>query len=33
LLRPIADSTGQDKLRQQILDAFQEFEERAALAS
>jgi hypothetical protein len=33
LLRPIADSTGQDKLRQQILDAFQEFEERAAIAS
>ena len=33
LLRPIADSTGQDKLRQQILDAFQEFEERTALAS
>jgi len=33
LLRPIADSTGQDKLRQQILDAFQDFEERAALAS
>src|SRR3954454_19582876 len=33
LLRPIADSTAQDKLRQQILDAFQEFEERAALAS
>jgi hypothetical protein len=33
LLRPIADSTGHDKLRQQILDAFQDFEERAALAS
>jgi len=33
LLRPIADSTGQDKLRQQILDAFQDFEERAAIAS
>jgi hypothetical protein len=33
LLRPIADSTGQGKLRQQILDAYQEFEERAALAS
>lgn len=33
LLRPIADSTGQDKLRQQILDAFQEFEEHAAIAS
>ena len=33
LLRPIVDSTGQDKLRQQILEAYQEFEERAALAS
>jgi hypothetical protein len=33
LLRPIVDSTGQEKLRQQILDAFQEFEERAAMAS
>lgn len=33
LLRPIVDGTGQEKLRQQILDAFQEFEERAALAS
>jgi hypothetical protein len=33
LLRPIVDSTGQDKLRQLILDAFQEFEERAAIAS
>jgi hypothetical protein len=33
LLRPIVDSTGQDKLRQRILDAFQEFEERAAIAS
>jgi hypothetical protein len=33
LLRPISDSTGQDKLRQQILEAFQEWEERAALAS
>jgi hypothetical protein len=33
LLRPIVDSTGQEKLRQQILDAFQEFEERTALAS
>ena len=33
LLRPIVDSTGQDKLRQLILNAFQEFEERAALAS
>ncbi len=33
LLRPIVDSTGQDRLRQMILDAFQEFEERAAIAS
>jgi hypothetical protein len=33
LLRPIVDSTGHEKLRQQILDAFQEFEERTALAS
>jgi hypothetical protein len=33
LLRPIVDSTGQDKLRQLILDAFTEFEERAAIAS
>jgi hypothetical protein len=33
LLRPIVDSTGQDKLRQRILDAFQEYEERAAIAS
>jgi len=33
LLRAISDSTGQEKLRQQILEAFQEFEERAAIAS
>jgi len=33
LLRPISDSTGQENLRQQILEAFQEFEERAAIAS
>jgi hypothetical protein len=33
LLRPILDSTAQDKLRQQILDAYAEFEERAAIAS
>jgi hypothetical protein len=33
LLRPIADSTGQDKLREIILVAYQEFEERAAIAS
>src|SRR6201993_4109632 len=33
LLRPIADVSAQNKLRTLILDAFQEFEERAALAS
>ena len=33
LLRPILDATGQDKLRDQILEAFQEYEERAAIAS
>jgi hypothetical protein len=33
LLRPIADSTGQGKLRELILEAFQEYEERAAIAS
>jgi hypothetical protein len=33
LLRPIADSTGQNKLRELILEAFQEYEERAAIAS
>jgi len=33
LLRPISDSTGQEKLRQQILEAYQEWEERAAVAS
>jgi len=33
LLRPIYDSTGQEKLRQQILEAYQEWEERAAVAS
>jgi hypothetical protein len=33
LLRPISDSTGQDKLRAFILVAYQEFEERAAIAS
>jgi hypothetical protein len=33
LLRPIVDSTAQDKLRRVILDAFQDFEERAAIAS
>jgi hypothetical protein len=33
LLRPIVDATGQDKLRGLILEAFQDFEERAAIAS
>jgi hypothetical protein len=33
LLRPIADSTQQGKLRELILEAFQEYEERAAIAS
>ena len=33
LLRPIVDSTAQEKLRQQILEAYAEFEERAGIAS
>jgi len=33
LLRPIVDSTAQDKIRALILDAYQEHEERAAIAS
>jgi hypothetical protein len=33
LLRPIVDSTAQAKLRELILEAFQEYEERAAIAS
>jgi hypothetical protein len=33
LLRPIIDVTSQNKLRELILDAFQEFEERTAIAS
>jgi hypothetical protein len=33
LLRPIVDTTTQTKLREIILDAFQEYEERAAVAS
>jgi len=33
LLRPITDSTAQEKLRQLILDAYAEFEERSAIAS
>ena len=33
LLRPIVDSTAQSRLRALILEAFQEYEERAAIAS
>ncbi|MEQ1728038.1 MAG: hypothetical protein ABL982_06620, partial [Vicinamibacterales bacterium] len=33
LLRPIIDSTAQDKIRDLILEAFAEYEERAAIAS
>ena len=33
LLRPIVDVTSQNKLRELIVEAFQEFEEKAAIAS
>ena len=33
LLRPIVDNTAQSKLRDLILEALQEYEERAAIAS
>ena len=33
LLRPIVDSTAQTKIRDMVLDAYQEYEERAAIAS
>ena len=33
LLRPIVDVGAQDKVRQLILDAYQEYEEQAAVAS
>jgi hypothetical protein len=33
LLRPTVDATAQSKLRELILEAFQEYEERAAIAS
>ena len=33
LLRPIVDTMAQNKIRELILDAFQEYEERAAVAS
>jgi hypothetical protein len=32
LLRPIVDTTAQNKIREMILDAFQEYEEQAAVA-
>jgi hypothetical protein len=33
LLRPIVDTTAQEKLREIILNAFQEYEERAAITT
>ena len=33
LLRPVVDATSQSKLRELILEAYQEHEERAAIAS
>lgn len=33
LLRPIVDTTAQNRIRDLVLKAFQEYEERAALAS
>jgi hypothetical protein len=33
LLRPAVDSTAQNKLRDVILHAYEDFEERAAIAS
>jgi hypothetical protein len=33
LLRPLTDTTAQSKVRDLILEAFQEYEERAALTS
>ena len=33
LLRPVVDVTAQNKLRELVLEAFQEYEERAAVAS
>jgi hypothetical protein len=33
LLRPVVDVTSQNKLRELILEAFQDYEERAAIAS
>ena len=33
LLRPIVDTTAQNRIRELILQAYQEYEERAAIAS
>ena len=33
LLRPVVDMTAQNKIRELVLEAFQEYEERAAVAS
>ena len=33
LLRPIVDATAQNKIRELILQAYQEYEERSAIAS
>jgi hypothetical protein len=33
LLRPIVDTTAQSKIREVILEAFQEYEERAAITT
>src|SRR5471030_1129832 len=33
LLRPIVDATAQNRVRDLVLEAFQEYEERAAVAS
>jgi hypothetical protein len=33
LLRPLVDTTAQSQLREAILEAFQEYEERTAIAS
>ena len=33
LLRPVVDATAQQKVRELILEAFQEYEERAAVTS
>ena len=33
LLRPVADATAQDRIREAILEAYAEFEEKAAVAT